>query len=100
MTYTFKGYSTTPDNPWNELSAGPTNESANLKLTGEQHQLVEGFGGCFNELGYLALAHLSDEQRHEVFHSSSTRKESIGLQSAACLLARVIMQSSGIAIMR
>lgn len=69
MTFTFTGYSTTQDSPWKELSFASTNESANLKLTGEQHQLVEGFGGCFNELGYMALSHLSEEQRHEVFHS-------------------------------
>ncbi|WP_340018773.1 glycoside hydrolase family 30 protein [Paenibacillus sp. FSL H3-0457] len=69
MTFTLTGYSTTQDTPWRELFFVPTNESANLKLTGEQHQLVEGFGGCFNELGYIALSHLNEEQRHEVFHS-------------------------------
>lgn len=31
--------------------------------------MVEGFGGCFNELGFAALAHLSDRERGQVLHS-------------------------------
>jgi glucosylceramidase len=26
-----------------------------LELSGESYQTMEGFGGCFNELGYIAL---------------------------------------------
>lgn len=100
MTFTLTGYSTTQDSPWRELSFVPTNESANLKLTGEQHQLVEGFGGCFNELGYMALSHLNEEQRHEVFHSLFHPRASTSLISVACRSAQVIMQSSGTATTR
>lgn len=33
---------------------------------GEEFQRMEGFGGCFNELGWVALSHLQDNQREEV----------------------------------
>lgn len=26
-----------------------------LELNGESYQTIDGFGGCFNELGYIAL---------------------------------------------
>lgn len=100
MTFTLTGYSTTQDNPWRALSFVPTNENANLKLTGEQHQLVEGFGGCFNELGYMALSHLNEDQRREVFHSLFHRRVSTSLTSVACPSAQVITRSSGIATTR
>ena len=34
---------------------------------GETAQTVRGFGGCFNELGMIALRQLSDEERALVF---------------------------------
>ena len=37
----------------------------NLELENE-YQKMEGFGGCFNELGWLALSHLSQNKREEV----------------------------------
>lgn len=33
-----------------------------------QVQLIEGFGGCFNELGWTCLAHLKDDDRESIFH--------------------------------
>ncbi|GIP59694.1 glycoside hydrolase family 30 protein [Paenibacillus sp. FSL W8-0186] len=46
--------------------AGSTHLPASLQVTEEQYQTVDGFGGCFNELGYFALQHISDEERKEV----------------------------------
>ncbi|NWL87116.1 glycosyl hydrolase [Paenibacillus sp. 79R4] len=70
MSYPVEWYSTSTQEAWAEKkSFSYTEESANLSLNGELHQLVEGFGGCFNELGYIALQHLSEEQRHEIFYS-------------------------------
>ena len=40
-----------------------------LALSGQQHQQIEGFGGCFNELGWLALGSLRASQRDKVFRS-------------------------------
>lgn len=63
--------SSTEEAPWREkqvsLSEGESN--ANLTITPETFQTVEGFGGCFNELGYVALSHLDEEERAQVFHA-------------------------------
>ncbi|MFB5677538.1 glycoside hydrolase family 30 beta sandwich domain-containing protein [Paenibacillus terreus] len=62
--------STSQQHRWMEKEATEaTGVSANLQLTGELFQEVDGFGGCFNELGYVALQHLSEEDRRQVFHS-------------------------------
>ena len=37
-----------------------------LTVTGEQHQCIKGFGGCFNEQGWTALQALDDDTRAEV----------------------------------
>jgi O-Glycosyl hydrolase len=41
-------------------------EQCDLELSKEEYQKMEGFGGCFNELGWLALSHLSMDQREEI----------------------------------
>lgn len=43
-----------------------TNAKPDLELDGREYQKMEGFGGCFNELGWLALSYLSDEKRESV----------------------------------
>jgi glucosylceramidase len=40
---------------------------AKLELSGERDQTWEGFGGCFNELGFLALNHLDKAGRAKIF---------------------------------
>ncbi|WP_125666074.1 glycoside hydrolase family 30 protein [Paenibacillus baekrokdamisoli] len=42
---------------------------ANLVITTETFQTVDGFGGCINELGFVALQHLPEEDRADVLHS-------------------------------
>jgi glucosylceramidase len=37
-----------------------------LELNGESYQTMEGFGGCFNELGYIALNKVSKDKKEEV----------------------------------
>lgn len=37
-----------------------------LELSGQSYQTIEGFGGCFNELGYLALNKISENKKEEV----------------------------------
>lgn len=69
MSPSVQGFYSTPDSKWKALSHSSVEISPNLRLTDESHQIVEGFGGCFNELGYMALAHLNEEQRKQVFHS-------------------------------
>lgn len=43
--------------------------AADLAFTGQVHQDVEGFGGCFNELGWEALSLLPEEERKDVLHA-------------------------------
>ncbi|TQR97588.1 glycoside hydrolase family 30 protein [Paenibacillus ottowii] len=68
---TIQWFSTSQADAWQSLAhhLTETQESANLTLTGETYQLVEGFGGCFNELGYVALNHLDSEKRAQVLHA-------------------------------
>ncbi len=57
----------TEQTPWAEKeyrTAGHTD--AELALTGQEYQKMNGFGGCFNELGYRALMQLREERQEEV----------------------------------
>jgi glucosylceramidase len=59
--------SSTPEKRWQKQSCavGRARET-NLQLTGARHQTWEGCGGCFNELGWLALSVLGAAQRQRV----------------------------------
>lgn len=75
--------SSTEQSRWVEkqIPAAAAGNHANLAFTNERHQRLEGFGGCFNELGYTALAHLSEadkaSQLHALFHPDGEHKFSI-----------------------
>jgi len=43
-----------------------TSEKPNLVIHGRSERELEGFGGCFNELGYIALSKLSHEQKEKI----------------------------------
>lgn len=66
----FRWISSTRTSYWTEkqVSASEAGE-ANLTITPEKFQSVEGFGGCFNELGFVALGYLTEEERSKVLHS-------------------------------
>lgn len=65
-------YATTEDNPWFTPEQAPTIEDmrtfpgAFLRLDQPQ-QVIDGFGVCFNELGWVAMSKLSEEDRTEFF---------------------------------
>ncbi|MDX2109437.1 MAG: glycosyl hydrolase [Verrucomicrobiota bacterium] len=62
---------TTQDKPWQEGRLDGTNTRLRgvLNLTGEPMQAWHGFGGCFNELGWIALGgKVSDADRAAVMH--------------------------------
>ncbi|NRF93772.1 glycoside hydrolase family 30 protein [Paenibacillus frigoriresistens] len=63
--------STTENTCWEEKIEVKTNltKRVDLLVTNDQYQLIEGFGGCFNELGFVALQHLPEDKRSEVLHS-------------------------------
>ncbi|WP_246593497.1 hypothetical protein [Photorhabdus akhurstii] len=49
---------------WKEgLSFIKTDEKANLIITNKRGRKLDGFGGCFNELGMKALLDLDKENR-------------------------------------
>lgn len=62
--------STTETRPWQTLAVETTGRSGavNLEITDERHQTWEGFGGCFNELGWIALETLRAPDRARVLH--------------------------------
>nr|WP_257609205.1 hypothetical protein [Oenococcus oeni] len=44
-----------------------TSKSSDLQLTGKELQKLRGFGGCFNELGYLPLKQLDKKKQEEIY---------------------------------
>lgn len=73
--------SSTKASVWKDKQVLDETGDANLTITHEKFQNVEGFGGCFNELGFMALSHLSEEERGQVmyslFHPEGEQKFSI-----------------------
>jgi glucosylceramidase len=62
--------SSTKESAWKDKQVSDLGTGdANLTITHEKFQVVEGFGGCFNELGFAALRHLPEEERGKVLHS-------------------------------
>lgn len=56
------------------------NKSDSLTLNGAEYQKMNGFGACFNELGYRALKHLAeDEQELLLEELFSTSEDKTGL---------------------
>lgn len=49
-----------------EIFSGSSVLGHELSLSGKEYQTIDGFGCCFNELGYIALNKLSKEKRNEV----------------------------------
>lgn len=46
-----------------------------LFLNGSKHQKIDGFGGCFNELSYIALEKVEKEKRDEVIKNLFDKEE-------------------------
>lgn len=75
--------SSTESEPWvsRSVESAAAEGAADLAFTGEIHQNIEGFGGCFNELGFEALNLLAAEDRsavlHSLFHPEGDHKFSI-----------------------
>ena len=63
---------TTPDRPFvtQPLSSDRDGQSATVKVDPDHPlQVMEGFGGCFNELGWTALNTLPSAERDEVLRA-------------------------------
>lgn len=57
-----------PERKWVETSVpfAASNTRADLTLTGERFQKWEGFGGCFNELGWSVLSKLDKSEQDKI----------------------------------
>lgn len=63
-----KWIATTKEAQWQEKKV-PVNEPGcndKILLTGKTGQRVKGFGGCFNELGYIALQKIPKQKKEEI----------------------------------
>lgn len=60
-------YSSSEHAQWKQKQHEHASSSATLEADGRSYQKMLGFGGCFNELGYRALSHLSPADRAALF---------------------------------
>ncbi len=60
-------YSSNEQAQWKQKQCERADLPATLEADGRSYQRMEGFGACFNELGYRALSHLSPGDRAGLF---------------------------------
>lgn len=61
-------YSTTKDKKFDKKDVSVTNnKEITLEVTNEVNREIEGFGSCFNELGYSAISLLSKENQEKLY---------------------------------
>lgn len=48
------------------IDSAQVTSSQDLQLDGNSYQAIRGFGGCFNELGWLALQTVSEQERNQI----------------------------------
>jgi len=63
----------TPEKQWQKdekikIENVSANENADIKITNERLQQIEGFGGCFNEMGWDALTTLPEKERNDILN--------------------------------
>ena len=55
--------------------------AADLQLDGNEYQALRGFGGCFNELGWLPLQNVSEAERDQSHQGAvQPRRDELHLQ--------------------
>ena len=65
--------STTNENPWVEKQISPSSSDglSEIKIdidTKQQQQTINGFGGCFNEMGWEALGMVTPEEKQQILN--------------------------------
>lgn len=75
--------STTSNNPWVKhqirLTRSSETENTVTILTDAKEQIVDGFGACFNELGWKALSVLDDQGRETILKNLFDPEEGLKL---------------------
>jgi glucosylceramidase len=90
--------SSTADKPWQKMSvptlvAGSPEVPAEVRVTPQRkYQTIDGFGGCFNEQGWVALGKASEADRKQVLSSL------FGSEGCAFNLARLPIGSNDFAL--
>ena len=59
---------TSPTMTWENSNVESTDATPHLFVTEREHQVIEGFGGCFNEMGWQSLQTLPEDCRTQVLH--------------------------------
>ena len=95
---------TTQTAPW-RMPGGPAVEASAgvpdvIVQTERPQQTIEGFGACFNELGWTSLAALDAEERDGIFRELFAPGWAPTSPSAACQWAPTISRAIGIRMMR
>ena len=49
-----------------EIESTHATSASDLQLDGNEYQALRGFGGCFNELGWLPLQTVTEEERDQI----------------------------------
>jgi glucosylceramidase len=65
-TMGMKWIATSPAASWREKAPQPAEAPPQLIVTGSSQQTIEGFGGCFNEIGWQTLQALAGDHRRHV----------------------------------
>lgn len=65
---TIQWIATAKDQLWQEKQPEQkTGTAVNITVTEEGKRIIEGFGGCFNELGYHAIQQLPEQEQQTVY---------------------------------
>ena len=73
---------------------------SDIIITDDEFQTVEGFGGCFNELGMIAMDTLDQKQKGKIFDNLFSAKGDMRFQYCRLPIVQAIMPKAGTAIMR
>jgi glucosylceramidase len=75
--------STTENNPWQKEKpanikrvASSASTQVDIEISNEKAQYIDGFGGCFNEMGWDALMTLPSQERDKVFYNLFSAEQS------------------------
>src|SRR5665647_1466014 len=92
--------STTESSQWviqKGLSAGPVSGKPDVEILSDKPlQTIEGFGACFNELGWTSLNSLDKADRESVMKEYLLRGLAVISPSAVCPLVQTILPATGI----
>ena len=70
---------TTADKQWQQVPKvkllNESTEDADIRISDEKMQVIDGFGGCFNEMGWDALMTLPETERNKVMENIFSPKE-------------------------